>query len=208
MTDYYEVKNWADLQHYTKRNPPWIKLYRRLLKEGDFQMLTEAEQWQLVRLWLVSAEEHPGGWIPNDQRWLRVMTGSTKPLPLKKLEKMGWLIARDASAHASAAASTDASALLDSRESEVSESNSKAVEPPIRLRRELPVEIEHQVGVLVSHIGSHADGETENVIRAYASNLPPQSLARALESSMRERPDNRAGYIVAVLKSECEERVA
>lgn len=109
MTDYLYVKNWHEFQHYKKRNPPWIKLHRRLLKDGDFHRLTEAEQWQLVRIWLVAADEHPGGWVPNDASWLRRMTGSDKPIALKKLVAGGWLEERDASARASALASNGAS---------------------------------------------------------------------------------------------------
>lgn len=104
--EYLYVKNWSELQHYTKRNPPWIKLYRRLLKEGDFMHLGEIEQWQLVRIWLVSAEEHPGGWVPNDQSWLRRMTGSLRALPVERFIDQGWLEAHSASAYASALAST------------------------------------------------------------------------------------------------------
>ena len=108
MTDYLYVKNWAELQHYTKRNPPWIKLYRRLRREGDFQRLSELEQWQLVRIWLVSAEEHPGGWVPNDQSWLRRMTGTLRAVPVTKFIQEGWLEPRSASSHASALASNGA----------------------------------------------------------------------------------------------------
>jgi hypothetical protein len=103
MSDYLYVKNWGELQHYKKRNPPWIKLYRRLMTDGKFHMLTEQEQWQLVRIWLVSAEEHPGGYVPNDEQWLRRMTSSMRPIPLAKLTDQGWLIPVPASTYASAA---------------------------------------------------------------------------------------------------------
>ncbi len=104
---YLYVKNWAELQHYTKRNPPWIKLYRRVLKDGDFLQLSEFEQWQLVRIWLASAEEHPGGWVPNDQSWLRRYTGTLKAVPIEKFVSHGWLEVCSASAHDSAVLATD-----------------------------------------------------------------------------------------------------
>lgn len=109
MSDWLYVKNWDELQHYKSRNPPWIKLYRRLMTDGRFHLLTEAEQWQLVRIWLVSAEEHPGGYVPNDENWLRRMTGSLKAIPVAKLIKDGWLIPTSASTYASALASNGAS---------------------------------------------------------------------------------------------------
>lgn len=110
--EYLYVKNWDELQHYKKRNPPWIKLYRRLMTDGKFHLLTEQEQWQLVRIWLVSAEEHPGGYVPNDENWLRRMTGSLKAIPIEKFVRDGWLIPTTASTYASALASNGASATL------------------------------------------------------------------------------------------------
>lgn len=109
MNDYLYVRNWAELQHYTKRNPPWIKLYRRVLRDGDFLRLDEFEQWQLVRIWLASAEEHPGGWVPNNQSWLRRYTGTLRAIPVEKFVEQGWLETRSASDHASAVASKGAS---------------------------------------------------------------------------------------------------
>lgn len=103
---YLYVKNWDELQHYTKRNPPWIKLYRRLLNEGDFMFLDEIEQWQLVRVWLVSAEEHPGGWVKNDQSWLRRMTGTLRPIPVQKFVDQGWLKPRSQAEYDAKLAST------------------------------------------------------------------------------------------------------
>lgn len=107
MSDWLYVKNFGELQHYKKRNPPWIKLYRALMTDGKFHQLSEIEQWQLVRIWLVSAEEHPGGWVPNDESWLRRMTGSLRAVPIAKLVDAGWLIPQTASAYASALASTE-----------------------------------------------------------------------------------------------------
>lgn len=110
VSEYLYVKNFQELQHYKKRNPPWIKLYRALMTDGKFHQLSELEQWQLVRIWLVSAEDHPGGWVPNDESWLRRMTGTLKAIPVRKLVDSGWLIPMPASAYASALASNGASA--------------------------------------------------------------------------------------------------
>jgi hypothetical protein len=32
---YFEVRNFKEYQHYSKRNPPWIRLYYRLLHDRD-----------------------------------------------------------------------------------------------------------------------------------------------------------------------------
>lgn len=109
MSAYLYVKNWDELQHYKSRNPPWIKLYRRLMTDGKFHTLTEREQWQLVRIWLVSAEEHPGGYVPNDEKWLRRMTHSLQSVPVQKFVSDGWLQTVTASQYASVRASALAS---------------------------------------------------------------------------------------------------
>lgn len=132
---YLRVKNWADFQHYdpSKRRPPWIKFYNRILEPGDeFVMgLSECEQWQLARIWLVVSRsqlltiDDDGKVVqvvPNDEIGLRRSTMSIKKIPIAKFVRDGWLIpvssealihienAEVASAVASSLASADASA--------------------------------------------------------------------------------------------------
>jgi hypothetical protein len=38
---YFEVRNFQEFQHYSKRNPPWIRLYYRLLHDREFFRLAE-----------------------------------------------------------------------------------------------------------------------------------------------------------------------
>lgn len=101
---YLRVKKWAEFQHYdpTKRRPPWIKFYNTLLDSGDpFMELSEAEQWQLVRIWLVASRsealtlDESGVVVPavvDDEHSLRRSTMSLRPLPLAKFIRLGWLI--------------------------------------------------------------------------------------------------------------------
>ena len=53
-------KNWREFQHYTKRNPPWIKLYRNILDDMDFQTLDSSTQCLAIMLWLVASEQSNG----------------------------------------------------------------------------------------------------------------------------------------------------
>ena len=53
-------KNWQQFQHYKHRNPPWIRLYRGLLDDRDFQCLPIASMALAPMLWLI-ASEHPDG---------------------------------------------------------------------------------------------------------------------------------------------------
>lgn len=130
---YLRVKNWADFQHYDplKRRPPWIKFYNDLLGNDDgFALLTEQEQWQLVRIWLVASKSSALTLAPNakglliavpviadDEQSLRRSIMSLKRIPLAKFIREGWLIPVEesellASGTASAADSTEASSLL------------------------------------------------------------------------------------------------
>lgn len=54
--------NWADLQHYKDRSPPWIKLHKKLLDNYDFQSLPVASRALAPMLWLL-ASEHDLGYI-------------------------------------------------------------------------------------------------------------------------------------------------
>lgn len=54
------VKSWGDFQHYTKRNPPWIKLHKRLLDNYDYHALPDASKALAPFLWLLASESDDG----------------------------------------------------------------------------------------------------------------------------------------------------
>lgn len=101
---YLRVKKWRDHQHYNDREPPWIKMQRKLLKDDKFAELSELEQWQLVRIWVVASassrftEDDDGRRcpvLPDDEQTLRRAIGTLKRIPLAKLIREGWLIPVD-----------------------------------------------------------------------------------------------------------------
>ena len=49
-------KNWVDHQHYKDRNPPWIKLHRKLLNDRAFMCLPLASKALAPLLWLLASE--------------------------------------------------------------------------------------------------------------------------------------------------------
>lgn len=53
-------RNWINFQHYKNRRPPWIRLYRALLDDRQFQRLPLASRALAPMLWLL-ASEHDGG---------------------------------------------------------------------------------------------------------------------------------------------------
>jgi hypothetical protein len=52
--------NWADFQHYKDRNPPWIKLHKKLLDNYEFQCLPIASRALAPMLWLIASEDDRG----------------------------------------------------------------------------------------------------------------------------------------------------
>jgi hypothetical protein len=52
--------NWAELQHYKDRSPPWIKLHKKLLDNYDYQRLPVASRALAPMLWLLASEHDDG----------------------------------------------------------------------------------------------------------------------------------------------------
>ena len=55
-----QIKNWEHFQHYKNRKPPWIKLYRELLDDHDWQFLSDYAARLLMQLWLIASENNTG----------------------------------------------------------------------------------------------------------------------------------------------------
>lgn len=88
--NYLRVKNWEQFQHYTDRNPPWIKLHRSLLDDYEFSRLQDASKAQLILIWLFASQN--GGRIPEDASFLQLKLGLKKPPDLEFLVNQGFLI--------------------------------------------------------------------------------------------------------------------
>ena len=65
----FRVKNWAEFQHYRKRNPPWIRLYRKLLDDIVFMALPDGSRALAPCMWLLASESDDGT-IPADTEFL------------------------------------------------------------------------------------------------------------------------------------------
>lgn len=51
---------WGDFQHYKDRNPPWIRLHKKLLDNYEFQRLPVASRALAPMLWLLASESMDG----------------------------------------------------------------------------------------------------------------------------------------------------
>lgn len=66
--EYFRVTNWDHYQHYSKRNPPWIKLYTSLLDDFAFLSLTESTRLLAFNLLMLAAKT--GNKMPISPPWL------------------------------------------------------------------------------------------------------------------------------------------
>ncbi len=54
------AKNWGEFQHYKDRDPPWIKLHKRLLDDRKFHALPDASRALAPMVWLLCSESKDG----------------------------------------------------------------------------------------------------------------------------------------------------
>jgi hypothetical protein len=66
--EFFTVKNWDSFQHYSKRNPPWIKLHRALLDDYAFCALPDVSKAHLMLVWIYASQHN--GQVPNDTKFL------------------------------------------------------------------------------------------------------------------------------------------
>jgi len=61
-----KIQNWDRFQHYKNRNPPWIKLHKRLLDNPEWVALPDHASRLLIELWLLGSEND--GELPSIER--------------------------------------------------------------------------------------------------------------------------------------------
>jgi len=83
------VVGWDTFQHYSKRDPPWIKVHRQLLDNYAWARLQDASKAHLVGIWLLAARHH--NVIPADPVWIAQRIGATEPVDLHVLVEQGFL---------------------------------------------------------------------------------------------------------------------
>jgi hypothetical protein len=86
------VKDWHRFQHYSDRNPPWIKFYTELLANLEFLQMPEAAQAQLAKLWLLRAQF---GRLPNDPKLLAGKIAVKGKFHLQAIIDAGFLVLTD-----------------------------------------------------------------------------------------------------------------
>jgi hypothetical protein len=85
------VTNWNKWQSYRKDRgtPPWIKVYRNLLSNSEWAILTDAEKGQIISIWILAADK--SGIIPDDARLIQKMCMLDEAPDLNKFKDLGFL---------------------------------------------------------------------------------------------------------------------
>ena len=91
MNEYLAIKNFEKYQHYTKRNPPWIKLYYELLDDDEFISLSIASRHHYMTLLMIAGKKNNR--IPHDVIYLRKVMRLDETPDITELLSSGFLIA-------------------------------------------------------------------------------------------------------------------
>lgn len=83
------VRNLAKFQHYSDRNPPWVKLHSEVFTNYDFGQLPDETKWHALALVLLASKMD--NVIPNDPAWIQERTQSKKRPNINQLLKIGFL---------------------------------------------------------------------------------------------------------------------
>ena len=87
--DWLHIKNWDRFQHYSKRNPPWIKLHVEILTSADWVMLADASKLLAIVCIIIGARHK--GRIPHDPDYIKRVAYLDKRPDLTPLINCGFL---------------------------------------------------------------------------------------------------------------------
>jgi hypothetical protein len=85
------ISNWDVWQTFRKDRgtPPWIKVYRNLLSNPEWVILTDSEKGHLVSIWLLAADKK--GTIPSDPKIIQKMCMIESLPNINKFIELGFL---------------------------------------------------------------------------------------------------------------------
>lgn len=86
---YLSIPNWAELQHYKDRNPPWIKLHNELLENYDFECLPDASKAHLLCIMLLASRTNNK--MNPDSKWIGRKIGANSKVDIDILIKSGFV---------------------------------------------------------------------------------------------------------------------
>jgi hypothetical protein len=87
--DWLEVVHWSEYQHNKKRDPPWIKLHRKIIINRKFGKLTDEQKWHLIGIWVLAAGHN--GRVEADADWIASRIAAGTRVQLHPLIQAGFL---------------------------------------------------------------------------------------------------------------------
>jgi hypothetical protein len=87
--EYLQVKDFDRFQHYKDRDPPWIKLYVRILQDYAFGVLPDTQKAHLILIWVLASRMDNK--LPKDAAFIGSQIGAREPVDLDALVDAGFL---------------------------------------------------------------------------------------------------------------------
>jgi len=85
----YRIVNWSRFQHYTKRNPPWIKLHYEILSSADWVALSDTSRVLAIACMLIASRNE--GFIPSNKEYIKRVAYLNKTPDFGPLLKCGFI---------------------------------------------------------------------------------------------------------------------
>lgn len=185
----YKVNNWLELQHYKDRNPPWVKLHKKLLDNFQYQCLPIASKALAPMLWLLASEhiDPKSGIIDksDEEICFRVrITSKEFNDGIKPLIKSGFIILMQDADILLAKRLHDATPETETYREETEAETKKEIDKPIKFK---PEDVSDQVWVdFLSHRKAKKAPITETAIKGIRkeSDKAGIGLQEALEITM------------------------
>lgn len=86
---FYYIRNWDQFQHYTSRNPPWIKLHFEILNSQDWLSLSDHARLVAVVCMLIASRH--SGQVPADPLYIKRAGRLNARVDFKPLIECGFL---------------------------------------------------------------------------------------------------------------------
>ena len=84
--DYIEICEWKKFQHYSKRDPPWIKLYAKILDNDEFDCLHDDSK--LLFFCLLPFASRRNNRIKLNFQWLQKKLPINKPITIETIQPL------------------------------------------------------------------------------------------------------------------------
>jgi hypothetical protein len=89
MPKILRIRNFGKFQHYKTRNPPWIKVYSKMLDDYSFHLLPDSTKFHCVGLMLLASRLD--NILPNDRFWLGHKIGANSEIDINLLIEFEFL---------------------------------------------------------------------------------------------------------------------